>query len=377
MWKWIPSHQDDHQSFQSLDPFAQDNVLVDNYAKAFLNHQVATKWIPSPIRLNEGWSCVVSGTKLASLDVNSLYRHLWGDRTTKYWQRKFDWAPTTIDTVDWEILGHCFGPLPFSKQRKTTKLANGQLAVGRQMKRYKFQEHDNCPRCDQPDEDTIHILQCPDPRARSTAKTSVLRFKDWMQTHDTHPAIVSSVLAGLSSCLRGRPSPAAPNTAARRAFLAQELIGWRPLLYGFASRRWQLLQARHLSSIRSRKSSRRWMIAWLRQLMQVAWDMWDNRNYILHNSLTPAKLRERALLDEFITDQFSLGLSTLLPADGHWLSRFSAAHVITTYSNESKLQWLESLSIARLRYSHHATAAPNPTVARQRDLLRTWLHPAA
>jgi hypothetical protein len=375
LWQWIPSHQDKLHSFRSLDPLAQDNVLVDNYAKAFLNFQVVTGWIPSPIRLQEGWSCMVDGTKLASLDVNSLYAHLWSDKTRRYWSKKFDWSPSTIETIDFDILGQCFGPLPFSKQRKTVKLANGQLAVGRQMQRYRFQEHDNCPRCDGPDETNIHVLLCPAPSARSTAKSSILGLKVWMEKNDTHPAIVSSVIAGVSSCLRGRPPPPTSWRVARRACAAQSTIGWRPLLYGFAAKHWQILQRHHLLAIRSRKSSRRWTIAWLRQLMQVAWDQWDHRNYILHNTQTPAKLREQAVLDGFIADQFTAGLSTLLPADRHWLTRHSALHIVTTYSNESKQQWLESLDISRLRASSQSTVAQSSSLTRQRDLLQTWLLP--
>jgi hypothetical protein len=48
LWQWIPSHQDKLHSFRSLDPLAQDNVLVDNYAKAFLNFQVVTGLDPFP-----------------------------------------------------------------------------------------------------------------------------------------------------------------------------------------------------------------------------------------------------------------------------------------------------------------------------------------
>lgn len=48
--------------------------------------------------------------------------------------------------------------------------------------------------------------------------------------------------------------------------------------------------------------------------------MWDNCNHILHNSQTLAKLQEKAVLDKFIADQFTLGPNALLRANLLWLS---------------------------------------------------------
>ena len=137
-----------------------DNIIVDSYVKSFLYAQVLSGWLPSPIPLNEGWWVLVQGLKLASVDTDKMYSQLWDGDLKKYWYQKFTWAASTTALVDWSILGECFGPLPFSQCRMTTKLANGQLGVGCQMHRYSFQDHDHCPCCNFPNEDTSHVLLC-------------------------------------------------------------------------------------------------------------------------------------------------------------------------------------------------------------------------
>ena len=192
-----------------------------------------------------------------------------------------------------------------------------------------------------------------------------------METNSTHPSITDAVCSGVVSLLRGTPLPPSPPSA-RRASHDHTLIGWGPLLFGFATSRWQIIQQQHLSSIRSDRSSRRWTIAWLRQLMQVAWDMWDHRNYILHNTQTPALLREHLALDTLIQTQFLLGTASLLPSDHFILLRQPLSHVTSSYSLASKRQWLELASLGRERYSL-SLLLPTPSLQQQR--LRAWLLP--
>ena len=106
--------------------------------------------------------------------------------------------------------------------------------------------------------------------------------------------------------------------------------------------------------------------------MQVSWDMWENRNHVLHHSLHPAAIRERDALHVAVRAQFSLGLDTLLPDDHFLLTRQTLAHVLLHLSLVSTRQWLELLDLARLRFTS-SLAPPAPTLQQQR--LREWLLP--
>jgi hypothetical protein len=61
-WKWIEGHQDDALNYSQLDPLAQDNVLTDNLAKAFLNHLIHQDYTPKTQRFGDkGWSVTIDG----------------------------------------------------------------------------------------------------------------------------------------------------------------------------------------------------------------------------------------------------------------------------------------------------------------------------
>ena len=50
--------------------------------------------------------------------------------------------------------------LPFGTSKGIRKMVSGHIGVGKKMKEWKFQEHDACPRCGAPAEDSQHVLQC-------------------------------------------------------------------------------------------------------------------------------------------------------------------------------------------------------------------------
>ena len=63
-WTWIKSHQDDHNQFKSLSAIAQDNVIADNIAKAYVKHLIHTN-APhtNPRFTDEGWSLYLGPNK--------------------------------------------------------------------------------------------------------------------------------------------------------------------------------------------------------------------------------------------------------------------------------------------------------------------------
>jgi hypothetical protein len=67
------------------------------------------------------------------------------------------------------------------------------------------------------------------------------------------------------------------------AITHQSKLGWRNLLEGIPSKQWQETQRVYFSRIGSARSPKRWTIAMIQKLWEVAWNMWEHCNGILHD----------------------------------------------------------------------------------------------
>ena len=62
----------------------------------------------------------------------------------------------------------------------------------------------------------------------------------------------------------------------------QEHIGWNKVLEGWLAKDWREIQQRYYQLIRSRKTGKRWVTALIQKLWEIAWDLWEHRNGVLH-----------------------------------------------------------------------------------------------
>ena len=76
--------------------------------------------------------------------------------------------------------------------------------------------------------------------------------------------------------------------------------------------------------------------------------MWEQRNGELKNPESSASLREHARLDAAINIEYT-DLTPLAIKDLRWFRR--TQEVLFTDSIDYKTQWLESVSLARARYT--------------------------
>jgi hypothetical protein len=90
----------------------------------------------------------------------------------------------------------------------------------------------------------------------------------------------------------------------RPAFIDQDVLGWRNMLEGFLVLTWQDTQRIYFSHIGSARSPKRWTIALIQKLWEVAWNMWEHRNGILHDKEQSIILQS---LHDMIRTEFEKG----------------------------------------------------------------------
>ncbi len=137
---------------------------------------------------------------------------------------------------------------------------------------------------------------------------------------------------------------------------------------GRPSNRWRDVQHRYYEWLNRRNTGKAWLQAVIKKVWEVSWDMWDHRNQVRLGTITLAMCREADIINAQITQQFEEGLVGLDHQDHHWLS-MSLAHVLG-YDKEHKSQWLESIKLARVRFTDRHKFEDS-SIRRQRELMES------
>ena len=101
------------------------------------------------------------------------------------------------------------------------------------------------------------------------------------------------------------------NQLLNQALRVQHRIGWQQFIEGFWSTGWRQCQEQHFKEINSAKSAILWLSKTQRKIWQIAWEMWQHRNEVLHKNNQSIHPTVREALTAEITQQWEEGLSTL------------------------------------------------------------------
>jgi hypothetical protein len=347
--------------------------MVDNLAKSYWNHLCSEKHEPQSQRFgDEGWALHINNKKVSKFGKNRIYQSLYNEKVIEYWAKKAQRHREAMRSVDWAICGAAFKKLPIPKQRRVTKHCSGHMACGRMMKLWKFQDHEECPRCPEQRETPLHVLECPAPSTTMTWERSVTKLQVWMELTHTMPELQTAIVTRLrqwKGTIRGNPVWTA-KFGLREAVMYQDELGWYNFLMGRISIQWKEVQHRYYQWLGKRNTGRKWATALIKKVWEVSWDMWDHRNKVRLNTVTPAQIRRNEALDALIHDEYLRGTTGMTPRDHHWLSH--AKERILEYPYERKEQWGESIQLARIRFGNRDEheAASN---RQQRVLIGTWI----
>jgi hypothetical protein len=147
----------------------------------------------------------------------------------------------------------------------------------------------------------------------------------------------------------------------------QEKLGWRNFLEGLPTRYWQEAQKIYFLRIGSRRSPKRWVILLIQKLWDVAWDMWEHRNGILHDKEQSIILQN---LQNDIREEFARGSDGLTHESQSLFTK--GCEAVLAQPAEVKLQWLARVKLARTRID--AKKALGGSYGKERKAMANWLH---
>jgi hypothetical protein len=362
-WRHVKGHQDDTGA--PLDFWAQRNIQMDSDAK---QHWADTHNSATPFQKiwGEPWRVWLGSKKISSTLSRTLQNFCSEQPATKYWRSKTR-IGERLDAVDWDAIGGAMKAVPINRQIWITKHVTGFCATGNNMLRRKIRATAQCPRCSH-DETPEHVWKCQGADANDIWDKSLSSLKSWLQENYTHPEMSAAIIEYLDSWRNDR----SPNLRIFQAWIEpavshQSVLGWRNLLEGIPSKYWQETQQLYFSRIGSARSPRRWTIAMIQKLWDVAWNMWEHRNGILHNKEQSIILQQ---LHNNIRDEFEKG-SRDLPKEAHALFTQGCAAVLEK-SVEVKQQWLARIQLARSQAIKLQTLGQ--TFGDERRTMARWLH---
>ncbi len=252
--------------------------------------------------------------------------------------------------------------IPLNRQRRVTKYVSGHFATGRNMNKWKFRSITKCPRCPEPIEDKQHILECPNTEAQELWEKALKQLDEWLKAEGTERSIREQLIHGLRSWTT-------PNLQATQnsPLEAQESIGKRYMWDGWLSREWQWQQDQIWKQLKSRKSSRRWTAEIIKKIWNTAWDMWEHRNNILHDSEQNREAILEHNTNKKIRQTYASGTGQLARTDFRLMANTLEYHL--GQPHHTKKLWLASIEAAIHRRRLHEHGA---MTAEQR-LMETWV----
>ena len=110
----------------------------------------------------------------------------------------------------------------------------------------------------------------------------MLEFREWLAKLSTNNRVADAICASLHSWRNKTTLPHAEGNllGLQDAMDEQASIGWSSALEGRWSTKWIDVQERHFAFIHVKRSGKRWLTEVIKQLWNVAWDLWDHRNSV-------------------------------------------------------------------------------------------------
>ncbi|MCA1800669.1 MAG: hypothetical protein LC650_05195 [Actinobacteria bacterium] len=356
---WEPfhvyGHQENKRPLASLSRLERLNVAMDRTAKAFWaalcvhNNSILLPQPKSHAIHGEGWQLWHGDTKITQPSTNFLYSQIQ-DTTTQHWWVRHDVISQQAEDLnlpDWDATNDLLHHIPPPRRIWITKHSSHNCGVGTTLLRWNHQDHAKCPRCNKI-EDTTHIYTCTGHNATEIWNQSILKLQQHLEKAETDPELATCLIDCLQQWRRKeKVNLSSYPDSLKQLVHEQRTLGWKNLLEGLPTRRWRIYQHNYYKQNNIRKSSTLWLRGTLQHINNLAWNQWNHRNKIKHNTVRPEEKRALKLLNNQIIREYTKGQDDLLPADRHHL-RHNIVHLLQK-PTDFKKAWLVNITTARQR----------------------------
>ena len=170
-----------------------------------------------------------NGTLVTSHIQTSLYNRIVHQGFVERLGEKLEIDPALLESsINWKAYGKARKAVPLSSQTFITKWLSNTAATGvinRQQRK-----HSNCPICNEPDEDIMHVMTCRSVSASELRETQLQELQVWLRSRNTDPFITTFLIKGIRSWFRDpygdEPLHRCPHPRTFNALTQQLELGW-------------------------------------------------------------------------------------------------------------------------------------------------------
>jgi len=144
--------------------------------------------------------------------------------------------------------------------------------TGSRMVYHKHRPTADCPCCSKPQEDTTHILKCPQQESQHLRDIALLELQEHLLQVDTDLDLIEDLSAGLDAWRKKSPPPPTITNVGHEQFD----LTWGNLAHGFHSTKWKLQQAGYYNSKSNPASLATWAVDLLQNILKIVHQQWDH-----------------------------------------------------------------------------------------------------
>jgi len=131
-------------------------------------------------------------------------------------------------------------------------------------------------------EDAPHVWRCKGGGTAELWNKAIEDLTNTLRQLETDPTLQHIITFYLHSWWSGETTSYEAPTAFYELLQEQQQIGWDRFFEGWWSEKWASIQQQYYNLGKSTRTGRRWATAIVMKLWNIAWDLWEHRNGILH-----------------------------------------------------------------------------------------------
>lgn len=177
---------------------------------------------------------------------------------------------------------------------------------------------------------------------------------------------------------RGNPGHAfftASSPCLREVLRGQTSLTWRRFLERWVHKEWHLTQQWYFNTIQSCRTGKQWTIALIKKLWDVAQDLWQHHNEVLHHRNNLVTLQAGRAMDRQIIVTFNRLTWLTLPIQERRLLRIPL-RILLSKPAPYKAGWLQVAqpALGEMRFSEYRNkSAEHRMIAQMRSNMEAWL----
>ena len=317
----VPTHVRGHQDRQGIalsDPELL-NVRMDQLAKDIMVAALQDgDDIPDALPLvSPGITQVdYKDIPICSHLASTLRELISQDRALEWWKYKGRFRTgVTYKDIHWKVMEYTMKEMSFAMKRFVAKWTSHHIGVGRMMELRRSRSKNECPRCGELHESTLHVVRCQARSARKQWKRGIKELERWMKHRKTSEDIRKVIRSALKQYTKREDfdtfTPLTIDLDLQQCLESQAKIGWTGFLEGFLSPDWAKTQEAHFRTLDLRRSGQRWAIGLSKQLWKLVFSMWNHRNEVLFTSSKVDELSGITAVKIAIQQERELGIGLL------------------------------------------------------------------